>query len=161
MATQMTFGEALAYFKGLMDAKIEAGDEPSYKAFDFSDNELKLYRTEDKSDTPDTISFPEERFLDQAKTVFVEDFAWSDTAYPGSYEPAPSLDGKPVMVLAVKGDTDVTYSFVSLEKLMPGTVKISAEEGNVIESKADGLYVGDVSGAKITTKEAIDALFAD
>lgn len=161
MATQMTLEEALAYFKEKMDALVADGDEPAYKARDFADNTLKLYRTEDKSDTPDTISFPEERFLDQTKTVLVESFAWSAAAYPGSPEPTPSLDGKPVMVLAVKGDTDITYSFVNLEKLIPNTVKISAEAGNVIESKADGLYVGDLSSAKITTKEAIDALFAN
>lgn len=135
MATEMTFLEALAYFKVLMDAVIESGDKPAVKAFDFTDNKIKLYRTEDKSDTPDEISLPEERFLDQAKTTLVESFAWSDADYPGSDD--PNLDGKPVMVLAVKGDTTVTYSFVNLEKLMST----------------------DLSNAKITTKEAIDALF--
>lgn len=150
--TKMTLLEALAYFKQRMDEVIENGDAPSYKSFDYADNTLKLYKTEDKSDTAAEISFPEEKFLDQTKTKLENSFAWSDAEYPGSTD--PSLEGKPVMVLAVKGDTDTTYSFVNLESLM-SPVAISAEAGNAIETKADGLYVPDQS----VTKEEIDAMF--
>ena len=64
-----------------------------------------------------SFDFPTEYFLDQTKSVFVQTFAWSETAYPGSTN--PNLDGKPVMVLAVKGDGNtVLYSFVDLTYLL-------------------------------------------
>ncbi len=136
MATHMTFMEALAYFKGLMDKVIADGDKVAVKAVDYADNKLKLYLSADKSDaTPIEVDLPEEMFLDQAKTTLVGSFAWSETEYPGSTN--PNLDGKPVMVLAVKGDTSVSYSFLNFESLTT-----------------------DISSAKVTTKEAIDALFA-
>lgn len=116
-----------------------------------------------------SIDFPVEYFLDQTKTTFVESFAFSAETYAGATDPA--LDGKPVFVLAVKGDNDtVTYSFVNLEKLMPNyegeatatatttvadnnvkvDVKVSAEEGNILSEKEDGLYASvtevDISG---------------
>lgn len=160
MATQMTLLEAFAYFKELMDAVVAEGDKLAIKAADYADNTLTLYKTEDKSDeTPLTIQLPEKMFLDQAKTKFVDSFAWSEADYPGSND--PELEGKPVMVLAVKGDTEVTYSFVSLEQMAPDAVNISAEDGNMLEKKTDGYYVGapDLSTAKLVTKEQIDALF--
>ena len=116
-----------------------------------------------------SIDFPVEYFLDQTKTTFVESFAFSAETYAGATDPA--LDGKPVFVLAVKGDNDtVTYSFVNLEKLMPNyegeatntaattvadnkvkvEIKVSAEEGNILSAKEDGLYATvtevDISG---------------
>lgn len=157
MATEMTLLEALTYFKERMDELIEEGDAPAIKAIEPDGNTLKVYKTADKSGDPITIDLPEEFFLDQTKTTLVDAFAWSDAAYPGSTD--PELEGKPVMVFAVKGDNSVSYSFVSLEKVAAGAVNVSAEDGNVLEKKADGLYVGDLSDAKITTKEAIDALF--
>lgn len=157
MATDMTLLEALAYFKQRMDDLIEDGDAPAVKAIESDGNTLKIYKTTDKTDTPLVVDLPEEFFLDQAKTTLADPFAWSDTAYPGSTD--PELEGKPVMVFAVKGDDSVSYSFVSLEKVAAGAVNVSAEDGNVLEKKADGLYVGDLSNAKITTKEAIDSLF--
>lgn len=155
MATEMTLMEAFAYFKSKMDEVVQNGDEPAYKGCDYADNTLRLYKTEDKSDTPVTINLPEEQFLDQAKTKFVGSFAWTAAEYPGSTD--PSLEGKPVMVLAVKGDTGTSYSFVSLEMLV-ASVDVSAESGNALEKKSDGLYV-NLTTAKVTTKEAIDALF--
>lgn len=70
------------------------------------------------TDTPEfTINFPVEYFLDQAKTIFVNTFAWSEETYPNSTD--PTLDGQPVLVLALKGDDNtVTYSFVSLLSLV-------------------------------------------
>lgn len=112
-----------------------------------------------------SVSLPEEQLLDQAKTVFAENFAWSETAYPSSVN--PNLDGKPVLVLAVKGEgSDVAYSFVSLEKLIDiytggatGSatttvsadnkitvdVKVSAETDNTVVIKNDGVYVPSVA----------------
>lgn len=157
METEMTFLETLAYFKSKMDTEINNGDAPAFKNAAFEDNTLKFYKKEDKSDTPTELNLPEERFLDQAKTKFVGTFAWSATEYPGSTDPA--LDGKPVFVLAVKGDSDAdtTYSFANLETLVT-TADVSAEAGNALEKKSDGLYFNPKT-AKVATKEEIDALF--
>ena len=172
--------ELLSYFKGKMDTVITNGDAKAFKAVDYADNTLKFYKNEDKSDvSPVEISLPEEMFLDQAKTVFVDNFAWSDATYPGSVD--PSLDGKPVMVLAVKGDTTTTYSFVNLEKLVDvytgedtatiattvsgnkisANAKISADADNVIVAKADGLYVAKPDDVTFTyaAESDIDGLF--
>lgn len=171
--------DILSYFKGKMDTVIAEGDAKAFKAVDYADNKIKFYKTEDMSDSPVEISLPEEMFLDQTKTVFVDNFAWSSTTYPGSVD--PSLDGKPVMVLAVKGDTATTYSFVNLEKLVDvytgedtatvsttvadgkikANAKISAEANNVIEAKADGLYVAKSDEVTFTyaSESDIDGLF--
>lgn len=172
--------ELLSYFKGKMDTIISEGDAKSFKAVDYADNTIKFYKNEDKSDaTPVEITLPEEMFLDQAKTVFVDNFVWSAETYPNSTD--PSLDGKPVMVLAVKGDTTTTYSFVNLEKLIDvytgeesetasvtvagnkikSDVKVSEEANNVIEKKTDGLYVKKPEDVTFTyaTEEDIDGLF--
>lgn len=62
-------------------------------------------------------NLPEEQFLDLTKTEFVENFTWSNTTYPGSTN--PNLEGKPVLVLALKSeDGDISYSFVNLEDLI-------------------------------------------
>lgn len=169
--------QILEYFKGKLDTVISEGDAKSFKAVDYTNNTLKFYKTEEKSDSPVEIALPEEMFLDQAKTAFVENFAWSEETYPGSTN--PSLDGKPVMVLAVKGDTSTSYSFVNLERLVDvytgaetttntvtvadGSIKvdakISAETGNILETKTDGLYVPEAAEMTYATTEDIDALF--
>lgn len=96
---------------------------------------------------------PKELFLDQTKTVFVQSFAFSQATYPGATD--PNLDGKPVMVLAVKGvdNTDpsdttkqtITYSFLDMSALVdtynakPGdSAKILNISGYEIEVKIDG-----------------------
>ena len=170
--------ELLGYNNEKIKAIIEAGDAKAIKSADYSNNTLSFYTTADKSgDAVATLNLPEEQFLDQTKTVFVNNFVWSDTTYPNSTD--PSLDGKPVLVLAVKGDTDVAYSFVSLESLIDivtgeatatttttvsddnkisVAVNISAEEGNAVVSKTDGIYVPKVTLAYATESD-IDALF--
>ena len=71
-------------------------------------------------------ALPVEMFLDTAKTVFVQTFAFNATTYPGATN--PNMDGKPVLVLALKGvdntaPTDTakqttTYSFLNMETLV-------------------------------------------
>lgn len=114
-----------------------------------------------------TIDLPEEYFLDQTKTVFVEAFTWSAETYPGSTN--PELDGKPVLVLAVKSQdgSEVTYSFINLEKMInvytggqtqtatiavsgneiTATVRVSATAGNQIVTNEDGLFVAKTPDA--------------
>ena len=118
-----------------------------------------------------TVDFPSELFLDQTRTTFVQNFAFSAATYPGATN--PSLDGKPVMVLAVKGTTDVangtandtvSYSFLDVSALVDVytiasgdsskvlsiannaiTVHISAAANNAITVQSDGLHV-NISG---------------
>lgn len=45
-------------------------------------------------------ALPTEHFLDTTKTTFVKSFAFNNTTYPGATN--PSLDGKPVLVMALK-----------------------------------------------------------
>ena len=63
-------------------------------------------------------ALPKEQFLDLTKTTFVQSFAWSSTSYPGSTN--PSLEGKPVLVLALKNSSDntVAYSFLNMYELV-------------------------------------------
>lgn len=139
----------------------------------FKNNTLTFYKKPNATvdDTADfTINLPEEQFLDQTKTTFVNEFVWSEELYPNSTN--PNLDTEPVLVLAVKGDTDVAYSFISMNKLVKiykastvastvtlaiddatntisGEVNISADEGNLLEVGTDGgLYAKatDITG---------------
>ena len=139
----------------------------------FKNNTLTFYKKPNATvdDTADfSINLPEEQFLDQTKTTFVNEFVWSEELYPNSTN--PNLDTEPVLVLAVKGDTDVIYSFISMNKLVKiykastvastvtlaiddatntisGEVNISADEGNLLEVGTDGgLYAKatDITG---------------
>ena len=82
---------------------------------------VSFFKTADGSGTAAfTVDFPEEIFLDQAGTTLVSNFSWSSLAYPNSTN--PNLDGKTVLVLAVRGDNatapTVKYSFVDVSKLI-------------------------------------------
>ena len=62
-------------------------------------------------------NLPVEKFLDQAKTTFVYSFTFNAETYPGATN--PNLDGKAVLVMAVKGvDNSVAYSFLDLSELI-------------------------------------------
>lgn len=134
--------------------------DTAFKSLSVSGNTVSFFGSTDATGTAlATFDFPEEIFLDQAGTTLVENFAWSLATYPGSTN--PNLEGKTVLVLAVKGDKEtnptVKYSFVNLEKLIDAytagdnsidingysvTVKISATAGNLLSVVNDGLYVG-------------------
>lgn len=164
---------------GIVKTYVDTKDAESIKSAKYADNKISMYTTADKSGTPAIeLDLPEEMFLDQAKTTFVGEFAWSEETYPGSTN--PNLDGKPVLVLAVKGDTTVNYSFISIESVIKvytggstntstvtvtgntikADVKISAEAGNTLKIKDDGLCVEpvDVPGSLTfaTNKEVSD-----
>lgn len=145
---------------GIVKNYIDAADAKAIKSAEYADNKISLYTTVDKSGTAAVeIDLPEEMFLDQTKTTLVDEFDWSDTAYPGSTD--PDLDGKPVLVLAVKGDESVNYSFLSMETvvsvysggetetaevsvtdgIIAADIKISENEGNALTVNEDGLYV--------------------
>ncbi|MCM1226112.1 MAG: hypothetical protein NC320_01645 [Clostridium sp.] len=170
--------ETLQAFQQETKGYIDRQDGIAIKGAKYADNVLSFYRTEDMTGDPDiSLNFPEEMFLDQAKTKLVSNFTWSDTLYPGSTD--PSLEGKSVLILAVKGDTSVEYSFISLDTLISiyvGTdtntatttvdnnkistvVKISKVEGNILESNEDGLYAKAVADLTYATEDEIAALW--
>lgn len=143
---------------------VENSVAAAIKSGKVTGNKVELFTSADKSGAAAfSFDFPAELFLDQAKTEFVGNFAFSQETYPGATD--PNLDGKPVMVLAVKGDgDDVTYSFLNMAALVDTyaaktegkdasttitingyevevKVNISSQEGNQLQLKDDGLFV--------------------
>lgn len=136
--------------------------------------QLQALATRTKTAISDAISaLPKEMFLDQTKTTFVPNFAFNATTYAGATN--PNMEGKPVLVLAVKGvdntapsDTSkqtLTYSFLDMSTLVDTytpaagdsakiltingytiAVNISSVPNNAITVENDGLHVD------ITTK---------
>ena len=161
------------------------------KSVVFKDNSILFYNKPNatEGDIADfTVNLPAEYFLDQTKTVFVPNFAWSAETYPASID--PTLDGQPVLVLAVKGsDNTVTYSFISMLSLVniykastdtstvtltinddtntiSAVVNISADEGNALKVGTDGgLYASatDVTSKadKLTADTLVDQILVD
>lgn len=163
LTTKKTIERLAAEFKKRL-AATEAQIALAFKSGKADGNAVNFYTSADKSGAPAfTLDFPAEMFLDQTKTVFVPEFTFSGDAYPGATD--PELEGRPVMVLAVKGDgEDATYSFLNMAALVDTykaktegkhatttieisgyevevKVNISAEEGNQLQLKDDGLYV--------------------
>ena len=100
---------------------------------------------------------PVEMFLDQAKTTFVGNFAFSAATYPGATD--PSLDGKPVLVLALKGVNNATkaetttYSFLNMQTLVDtytakagASAQILSINGYEIEVKFDNTLTTSANG---------------
>ncbi len=146
-------------------------------AYDLNDtatiNQIKTLALRVKSEIEGAVAaLPTEMFLDQTKTQFVSSFSFNSTTYSGATN--PNLDGKPVLVLAVKGVDNadptntskqtVTYSFLDMQTLVDTytakagnsakilnisgyeiEVNISAAANNSITVQNDGLHV-DISG---------------
>jgi hypothetical protein len=186
MAEKLINLSLLSQYHGLNKTYIDTADTKSIKAATYADNTLKFFKTEDASgEAAYSFNLPEEMFLDQAKTEFVNNFSWSELSYPGSQN--PELDGKPVLVLAVKDEEGgLTFSFVSLEKLIDiytgeatstatvsvsadnkitTNVKISTTTGNVLTVDDNGLFVPtppvtDISGKADKVTGATEGNFA-
>lgn len=167
---------------------IKNSADAAFKSGKVEGNKVQIFTTPDKTGAAAfEFDFPVEMVLDQAKTAFVPKFAWSAETYPGSTD--PKLEGKPVMVLAVKGsDGSVNYSFMGMAALVDTykakvegkdasttvtisgyevdvKVNISQDEGNALEARADGLYVPkpsavDLSGKADKVKSAVAGNFA-
>lgn len=167
------FNDFESTFTNAIKTWVDSEESLALKTALYNNNTLTFYKKPNATvdDTADfTINLPEEQFLDQTKTTFVNEFVWSEELYPNSTN--PNLDTEPVLVLAVKGDTDVVYSFISMNKLVKiykastvastvtlaiddatntisGEVNISADEGNLLEVGTDGgLYAKatDITG---------------
>lgn len=178
--------EQLTTYDTLIKQFISTESGKAVKAIGFSSDGLKMlcYKTVDKSDTPVEVDIPAELlkdwFFDVTKSGVVENFTWSEAAYPDSTD--PSLDGKPVIVFALSKGDDTSYSFASLEGLIDtytgenstsvtttvtnGKIKsevmISTKEGNGLSVDANdgGLYVNAAEELEYATDDDINALFA-
>jgi hypothetical protein len=153
-------------------AAVESTAADAIKYVSVSGNTIRFWKDATHTGNADfTVDFPTELFLDQTRTTFVPNFAFSAASYPGAVN--PSLDGKPVLVFAVKTTTDRTsgtvddsfaYSFLDMSTLVDTyTVKtgdstkilsisgyevevhISSAANNAITVQNDGLHV-NISG---------------
>lgn len=190
--TRSSIQELAKYLKENYATKAEvntdvAGLPDAIKGAKITGTKITLYTDKAMSTEPAfTLDLPADMVLDQAQTKFVGSFAWGEGEdYPGGED--PSLEGKPVMVLAVKGEGEnPNFSFLDMSKLVDtykaaagnGTVtvtvsgytisadaKVSAEANNVLEAKDDGLYVPkpaavDISGKLDKVAEATEGNFA-
>ena len=186
--TKMKHLKALAErARGDIDKKVgvvAADVAKALKSGKVEGNKVSLYTSDDQTgEAVFSFDFPAELFLDQAKTGFVADFAFSAETYRGAED--PNLDGKPVMVLAVKGkegETEtVTYSFLDMAKLMDTytakagdgsatvtvngyeisvNVNISEKAGNMLQKDENGklyvapLQVADATDGNLTAMDA-------
>ena len=162
---------------------VQTAANAAIKSLGVDGNTVNFYTSTDESGTAAfSVDFPSELFLDQTKTTFVAKFKFDAATYPGATD--PKLDGKPVMVLAVKGENpdSCTYSFLSMAALVDTykakavgkdasttvtiagyevdvKVNVSAAAGNALTLKDDGLYV-DISGKADKVKNATAGNFA-
>ena len=98
---------------------VQTAANAAIKSLGVDGNTVNFYTSTDKSGTAAfSVDFPSELFLDQTKTTFVAKFKFDAATYLGATD--PKLDGKPVMVLAVKGENpeNVTYSFLNMAALV-------------------------------------------
>lgn len=157
---------------------VDVVDAKKFQKITATGGTINFWTSDDTTGTPAyTVDFPEEVFLDQTRTAFVQSFAWSAAAYPNSTN--PNLDGKPVLVLAVKGDKEVNptlvYSFINVEYLVDTytagdatidiagnaiTVKVSAVTGNLLSVASDGLFVSSDTTKVDKVTDAVSGNFA-
>ena len=163
--------------------KLES--DKAIKSLSVSGRKISFFTSDDGTGTAvATVDIPKDLFLDQAKTKFEQNFAFSTQTYPGATN--PNLEGKPVFVLAVKGSTDpangnvndtISYSFLDVSALVDTyTVKagdsakiltisgyeiefkISATAGNILSANSDGLYatnrLASFNSGNIVTSDA-------
>ena len=131
-----------------------------------ADGKLNFYANVGDATAIKSIDLPAELFLDQVNTTFVANFNFASGGYTNATN--PNLDGKPVLVIAVKDNATsptVTYSFLNMEALVDTYAplnagiqisgysigaRISADTDNLLSIAADGLLVGH-DDAKVDT----------
>ena len=143
---------------------VQTAANAAIKSLEVNGNTVNFYTSTDKSGTAAfSVDFPSELFLDQTKTTFVAKFKFDAATYPGATD--PKLDGKPVMVLAVKGENpdSCTYSFLSMAALVDtykakvtgattGNLAALDGEGNLTDSgKKPADFVAAEAGKRLMT----------
>ena len=146
--------------------QLDALDGRKFGDAEIKDGKLDLFAKAGDTTPIKSIDLPAELFLDQVRTTFVPNFAFASGGYTNATN--PNLDGKPVLVIAVKDNATsptVTYSFLNMEALVDTYAplnngisisgysigaRISATAGNLLSIAADGLLVGH-DDAKVDT----------
>ena len=122
-----------------------------------------------------------ETFLELLKTEFIPNFAFNSTTYAGATN--PSLDGKPVLVIAVKqidhnnnNAESITYSFLDMSALVDtytakagasaqilniAGYEIEVKFDNTLSSSANGLGVAVSTVANNAITKQSDGLHVD
>ena len=159
----------------LQDTKARLADTIKYVSVE--NNTVSFYKTADGSGTAAfSFNFPAELVLDQLHTTFVPNFVFSAETYPGATN--PSLDGKPVLVIAVKetngGIATITYSFMDMTSLVDVytaadntitingytvAVKVNPAANNRLQATASGLMV-DVDDKADKDADAVEGNIA-
>ena len=158
------------------DAKIqevESKVDAAYKGAKMvNGNTIAFYTTTETTGTPAfLLDLPAEMVVDAAKTTFVPNFNFTSGGYTGATN--PNLDGKAVLVLAIKtvnkGEETTSYSFISVDSLVDTysagdksvavsgytiKVQVSAAANNALTLKNDGLHV-DISGKQDKDTDAV------
>lgn len=139
---------------------VQTAANAAIKSLGVDGNTVNFYASTDKSGTAAfSVDFPSELFLDQTKTTFAAKFKFDAATYPGATD--PKLDGKPVMVLAVKGQNpdNCTYSFLNMATLVDtyaakttGNLAALDGEGNLTDSgKKPADFVAAEAGKRLMT----------
>ena len=141
--------------------RLTALENTTIKSVVVDNNALKFYscvKADIQQNTVpvETVDFPEEIYLSQTGTNIVENFVFSTATYPGATN--PNLDGKTVLVLAVRGDATtnqtVKYSFVNMTGLLDDFIPKDtlAGAGNLAEWQSDGTITdSNIAGAGVLT----------
>ncbi|MBR0079437.1 MAG: hypothetical protein IJP69_03590 [Synergistaceae bacterium] len=134
----------------LQDTKVRLTD--TIKFVSCANNTISFFKTADGSGTAAfSFNFPSELVLDQLKTKFVGNFVWSSATYPGSTN--PELDGKPVLVIAIKetdaaGTATTSYSFLNMESLVD--IYTAADKSITIDGYTIGVKIDPAQGNRLT-----------
>ena len=134
----------------LQDTKVRLAD--TIKFVSCANNTVSFFKTADGSGTAAfSFNFPSELVLDQLKTKFVGNFVWSSATYPGSTN--PELDGKPVLVIAIKetdaaGTATTSYSFLNMESLVD--IYTAADKSITIDGYTIGVKIDPAQGNRLT-----------
>lgn len=166
--TKLVKLSALNALASRADSKIQAVETKANAGFKdarvVNGNQIALYTATytEGATAAVTLDLPSELVIDASKTTFVPNFTFNSATYPGATD--PSLDNKPVIVLAVKttdkGADTYAYSFIDVHTLVDTytakagdsakilningyeiEVKISATTGNHLTVNNDGLMV--------------------
>ena len=135
---------------------------------DNTNKALKFYSvpaTEIKATTePETVfNYPEEIYLSQTGTTIVENFSFSSATYPGATD--PNLEGKTVLVLAVKGDDSseptIIYNFVNMSSIFDSYVQkptgtVTADNVMLFDNKKNAKDSGHAIATDAEFTEMLD-----
>lgn len=114
-----------------------SGDDDRSNAFAVDKDGNVFCKSISCSGSTDVTGSLRDTHIDFANTSFVDAFAWDETTYPNTTD--PSLEGKPVLVIALTDGGEISYKFIDLSFLT--TTSISQQTNNHIKYLSDGLFV--------------------